>query len=261
MTENFVLLERLDSVGVVTLNRPSMLNALSNGLLSQLADALDLLDGEEAIRVIVITGGLKVFAAGADLKQLADNLGSVDGLKTFLSARFGYWDRIRAVRAPVVGAVAGYALGAGCELALACDLLVAAESARFGQPELGVGLVPGAGGTQLLIRMAGKARAMELVLTGRMMAAYEAQEAGIVNRVVPVELLRDEAIALAREVATKPPIATRMAKEAILKAFELHLQDGLEFERQSLVRILETEEAREGIAAFLERRTPNFYGR
>ena len=261
MADSFVLVEQLEPVGILTLNRPSALNSLSNALLSELADALEDLDREASIRVIVLTGGPQVFAAGADLKQLADTLETPGGPKAFLTTRFGYWDRIRSIRSPIVGAVSGYALGAGCELALACDLLVAAESARFGQPELGVGLVPGAGGTQRVARLAGKAKAMELVLTGRMMGAYEAERFGIVNRVVPAELLRDEAIALAHEVAAKPPLSVRSAKEAVLKAFELPLREGLEFERQALLQILGTEDAREGIAAFLEKRAPSFHGR
>lgn len=261
MAESFVLVERLDAVGVVTLNRPSALNVLSNAVLAELADALDGLDQDDTVRVIVLTGGMNVFAAGADLRQLADMLGLAEGPQAFLAARFGYWDRIRAIRSPVVGAVAGYALGAGCELALACDLLVAAESARFGQPELGVGLVPGAGGTQRLARSVGKGGAMEMVLTGRPMTAYEAERRGVVSRVVPAELLRDEAIALAQEIAAKPPLAVRRAKEAVLKAFELPLREGLDFERQTLLGILETSDAQEGITAFLEKRAPKFVGR
>jgi enoyl-CoA hydratase len=261
MAEPPVLLERRDSIGLVTLNRPSALNALSNSVLAGLADTLDELDRDESIRVIVLTGGAKVFAAGADLKQLAEAL-DVDGrLQEFLTTRFGYWDRVRAIRVPIIGAVAGYALGAGCELALSCDLLVAAESARFGQPELNVGLVPGAGGTQRMARIAGKATAMELVLTGRTLTAYEAERRGIVNRVVPAEVLLDEAVALAREVASKPPLSVRAAKESVLKAFEVPLREGLELERASLQSILQTEDAREGIAAFLEKRSPSFRGR
>lgn len=261
MTERLVLVERIDTVGVVTLNRPTALNALSNAVLAELSDALESLDHDASSRAIVLTGGPKVFAAGADLKQLADTVGGPGGAREFLTARFGYWDRVRGIGLPMVGAVAGYALGAGCELALACDLLVATESARFGQPELSVGLVPGAGGTQRLARVAGKTRSMEMVLTGRMMTGREAEQCGLVNRIVPSELLREEAVALAQEIAKKPPLAVRAAKEAVLKSFELPLREGLAFERQSLLRILETQDAREGIAAFLEKRAPSFYGR
>lgn len=259
--ESEVLVERLDFVGVLTLNRPSALNALTNDLVARLADELERLDTDPSTRAIVITGGPRVFAAGADLRQLAAALGTPGGARSFLEARVAQWDRIRAIRAPLVAAVAGYALGAGCELAMCCDLIVAGESARFGQPELGVGLVPGAGGSQRLPRIVGKARAMEAVLLGRPFTAQEALANGLVNRVVPTELLRDEAIGLALALAAKPPLAVRAAKQAILQAFELPLRDGLEYEREALLAILETEDAREGISAFLEKRSPEFHGR
>jgi enoyl-CoA hydratase len=260
VTENVVLVERAGAVGIVTLNRPGALNALNNALLSALATELEAFDEDKGVCAIVLTGGEKVFAAGADLKQLADAIESPEGLEQFLQARFGYWDRIRAVGLPIVGAVAGYALGAGCELAMSCDLLIAAESARFGQPELNVGLVPGAGGTQRLARVAGKVASMEMLLTGRMMSAREGEQRGMVNRVVPTELLRDEALALATEIAVRPREAVRTAKQAVLKAFELPLSQGLAFERDALLQILGTPDAREGISAFLEKRTPSFHG-
>ncbi len=257
MSESFVTEQRDGAVGTVTINRPSVLNALSNDVLGQVVDALEKLDADGEIRAIVVTGGAQVFAAGADLKQLLE--GEARG--GFVASRGALWDRIRRVEKPLIAAVSGYALGAGCELAMSCDLIVASESARFGQPEINVGIMPGAGGTQRLTRAVGKARAMELVLTGRMMNAYEAERAGLVNRVVPVELLKDEALGLAREIASKPPISARLAKEAILKAFETTLPEGLEQERQSMAVVLETEDAREGIAAFLEKRLPTYHGR
>jgi enoyl-CoA hydratase len=250
-------MQRDDAVGVVTINRPSALNALSNDVLSQVVGALEELDADDDMRAIVVTGGSQVFAAGADLKQL------VSGAEKsgFVAMRGALWDRIRALQTPLIAAVSGYALGAGCELAMSCDLIVASETARFGQPEINVGIMPGAGGTQRLTRAVGKARAMELVLTGRMMDAYEAERAGLVNRVVPVEVLAEEAIALAREIATKPPISARLAKAAVLKAFDTTLAEGLQHERESMAAVLETEDAQEGIAAFLEKRRPTYHGR
>jgi enoyl-CoA hydratase len=257
MAEPYVLTRHDGAVGTVTINRPSALNALSNDVLSQVVVGLEELDADDEIRAIIVTGGPQVFAAGADLKQLLDS-GARSG---FVVSRGSLWDRIRRLEKPLIAAVSGYALGAGCELAMSCDLIVASETARFGQPEINVGIMPGAGGTQRLTRAVGKARAMELVLTGRMMGAYEAERAGLVNRVVPVEVLADEALALAREIASKPPISARLAKAAVLKAFETTLPEGLEHERQSMAVILETEDAREGIAAFLEKRRPTYHGR
>jgi enoyl-CoA hydratase len=252
-----VLMQRDDAVGVVTINRPSALNALSNDVLSQVVGALEELDADDDVRAIVVTGGPQVFAAGADLKQL------VSGAEKsgFVASRGALWDRIRALQTPLIAAVSGYALGAGCELAMSCDLIVASETARFGQPEINFGIMPGAGGTQRLTRAVGKARAMELVLTGRMMGAYEAERAGLVNRVVPVEVLAEESMVLAREIAAKPPISARLAKAAVLKAFDTTLAEGLQHERESMAAVLATEDAREGITAFLEKRRPIYHGR
>lgn len=257
MAESFVLAQRDGAVGIVTINRPSALNALSNDVLSQVVTAMEELDADDEVRAVVVTGGPQVFAAGADLKQLVDSAEK----SGFVASRGSLWDRVRRIQTPLIAAVSGYALGAGCELAMSCDLIVASETARFGQPEINVGIMPGAGGTQRLTRAIGKARAMELVLTGRMMDAYEAARVGLVNRVVPVEVLADEALALAREIASKPPISARLAKAAVLKSFETTLAEGLEHERQSMAVVLETEDAREGIAAFLEKRRPTYHGR
>jgi enoyl-CoA hydratase len=256
MTEPFVTTERDGAVGIVTINRPTTLNALSNDVLGQVVAALEDLDRDDDVRAIIVTGGLKVFAAGADLNQLVAEPG-----RTFVQSRATLWSRMRKLQTPLIAAVSGYALGAGCELAMSCDLIVASETARFGQPEINVGIMPGAGGTQRLTRAVGKAKAMELVLTGRMMGAYEAERAGLVNRVVPVEVLADEALALAGELAAKPPISARLARESVLRAFETTLEEGLEHERQSMAAVLETEDAREGIAAFLEKRRPTYHGR
>lgn len=257
MAEPLVLVERHGPVGVATLNRPAVLNALGNDLLAELVGALEGLDSDDSIRVLVVTGGPQVFAAGADLRQLAE----APDVEAFVAARRLLWDRLARVGKPLVGAVSGYALGAGCELAMHCDLIVASETARFGQPEINVGLMPGAGGTQRLARLIGKVRAMELVLTGRPMSAYEAERAGLVNRVVPAEVLADEALALARELAEKPPISLRHARDAVRQALEATLTEGLEYERSSFGQVLQTEDAREGITAFIEKRKPAYHGR
>lgn len=257
MAEPFVLTERDGAVGIVTIDRPAALNALSNDVLSQVVTALEALDADQDVRALIVTGGPQVFAAGADLKQLLDSTGETG----FVESRASLWARVRKLQTPLIAAVSGYALGAGCELAMSCDLIVTSETARFGQPEINVGIMPGAGGTQRLTRAVGKVKAMELVLTGRMMSAYEAERAGLVNRVVPVEALADEALGLAREIASKPPIAARLAKASVLNAFEMPLEQGLDHERSSMAAVLETEDAREGMTAFLEKRRPTYHGR
>lgn len=257
VVEPLVLSEPIESVGVVSLNRPRALNALSNELLAEAVAALEAFDQAAETRVMILTGGAQVFAAGADLKQLLD--ASVSSM--LLSTRASLWDRLRGVRKPIIAAVSGHCLGAGCELAMSCDLIVASENARFGQPEVNVGIMPGAGGTQRLTRAVGKAIAMELVLTGRTLSAYEAERVGLVNRVVPPEVLASEALSLAREIATKPPLSVRMAKEAVLKAFDTTLEAGLDYERRCLALLFGTEDAREGMAAFLEKRRPVYHGR
>jgi enoyl-CoA hydratase len=255
MTESQVRTDTVDSVGIVTINRPGVLNALSNEALSDVVAALERFDEREDIRAMIVTGGSQVFAAGADLRQLAATPTEL------MAARAPLWKRVRGLQTPLIAAVSGYALGAGCELAMSCDLVVASETARFGQPEINVGIMPGAGGTQRLTRAVGKARAMELVLTGRTLTAYEAERFGLVNRVVPVEVLADEALSLASEIASKPPISARLAKSAVLKAFETSLEEGLDFERSCLTLVLQTDDAREGMAAFLEKRRPVYHGR
>lgn len=246
-----------DAVAVITLNRPRVLNALSQGLMDELAGALDACDRDPAVRCIVLWGGPRVFAAGADVREMGDAT-SADMIRSY---RFQQWARIRQMATPIVAAVAGYALGGGCELAMACDIIVAAETARFGQPEINLGLMPGAGGTQRLTRAIGKSRAMEMVLTGRVITAHEALKTGLVSRVVPVEVCLDEAKALAREIASRAPLAVRLAKESVLQAFETSLESGLAFERRCFHTLFSTEDKREGVRAFLEKRPPEFTGR
>jgi len=248
----------VDGVALVTIDRQEALNALSFDLLDALADELERLDADEACRVIVLTGaGTRAFAAGADIKELA-----IQTPITLTSEnRFAVWDRIGAVRTPTIAAVRGFALGGGCELAMSCDMIVAGDDAQFGQPEIKLGVMPGAGGTQRLTRAIGKAKAMELILTGRTMPAAEAESAGLVTKVVPADSTLDEALALAALVAAQPPLAVRAAKQAILRAHELSLSAGLDFERRAFFLLFASDDQTEGMAAFSEKRPPRWTGR
>jgi enoyl-CoA hydratase len=239
------------------MNRPKQLNALSDELMDALVSALRGLDEDAGVRAIVLGGGERAFAAGADIAQLAQ-MSAVD---VYLARRVERWDAIRGLATPLVAAVSGWCLGGGCELALACDLIVAAESARFGQPETGVGIIPGAGGTQRLTRVVGKAVAMDVILSGRTLHSREALALGLVARVVAQEAWLDEAKRVAHEIAAKAPIATRLAKDAVVRAYESPLSLGLEYERRALALAFATEDAKEGLAAFVEKRPPEFRGR
>jgi enoyl-CoA hydratase len=254
---DLVLVEREAPIAVVLLNRPKQLNALSDELMGALVDALRELDGDEAIRCIVVGGSERAFAAGADIAQLAE----ASPVEMYYQRRVDRWDEIRALWTPLVAAVSGFCLGGGCELAMACDLIVASETARFGQPETGLGLIPGAGGTQRLTRAVGKAVAMDVILSGRFLTAVEALRAGLVARVVAKEAWLDEAKRVARDIAAKGPVATRLAKEAVDRAFEGPLTLGVEYERRLLYLALTSEDAKEGLTAFLEKRRPEFKGR
>ncbi len=257
MSEPLVLLERDGPVGVVLLNRPKQLNALSGELMDALVEALEELDADEAVLCIVLGGGERAFAAGADIAQLAQT----SPVELMTSSRLARWDAIRAVRTPIVAAVSGFCLGGGCELAMLCDLIVASETAKFGQPETGVGITPGAGGTQRLTRAVGKAVAMDMILSGRMLSAREALQFGLVARVVAREAWLDAAKQVARDIAAKAPIATVLAKEAVDGAYEGPLALGIELERRSIALALSSEDAKEGLNAFLEKRKPDFTGR
>jgi enoyl-CoA hydratase len=239
------------------LNRPRQLNALNLELMDALVAALDGIEQDDAIRAVVLTADARAFAAGADITDMA-RAGAAEMQRR---DQFAKWDRIRRFKKPLIAAVSGFALGGGCELAMHCDLIVASETAQFGQPEIKLGVMPGAGGTQRLTRAIGKARAMEMVLTGRPISAAEALAAGLVNRVVPVELYLEEAQKLAREIAQMPPIAVRLAKEAVLKSYDTPLAEGLEFERKNFYLLFATEDQKEGMAAFLEKRPPQFQGK
>ncbi|TDQ86398.1 short chain enoyl-CoA hydratase [Dongia mobilis] len=248
-------LAREGRVGIIRLNRPQALNALCDQLVAELGSALDDLEADENIGAIILTGSEKAFAAGADIKEMQSR-GFVDVLVTdFISKG---WERVATCRKPVVAAVAGFALGGGCEMAMMCDIIIAAENAKFGQPEITLGIIPGAGGTQRLTRAIGKAKAMDLVLTGRMMDAAEAERSGLVARIVPAEKLMEEALAVASRIAGFSLPIVLMAKESVNRAFESSLAEGIKFERRLFHAAFATEDQKEGMAAFVEKRKPAF---
>jgi enoyl-CoA hydratase len=250
-----ILTETRGRVGLVTLNRPSVLNALNDALMNELGEALEIFDADENIGAMVVTGNDKAFAAGADIAAMKD-LSYMDVFKSEFITR--NWERVRGVRKPVIAAVAGYALGGGCELAMMCDIIIAADSAKFGQPEIKLGIIPGAGGTQRLPRAVGKAKAMDLVLTARVMDAAEAERSGLVSRVVPAGKLLEEALAAASQIASHSLPSVMMAKEAINRAYEAPLSEGMLFERRLFHSLFGTEDQKEGMAAFVEKRKPAF---
>jgi enoyl-CoA hydratase len=246
-----------DVVGVVALNRPKVMNALSSRLMTELGEAIGDFDADPAVRCILIHGSDKAFSAGADVEEMR----SATPAEMLTRDWIAQWDRLRRTRKPTIAAVSGYCLGGGCELAMACDMIVASEAAQFGQPEINLGVIPGAGGTQRLTRAIGKSRAMELILTGRFMSAREVEARGLVSRVVPVESYLTEAKALAREIASKAPLAAQLAKEAVNKAYDGPLGEGLEFERRLFYILFSTQDQREGMDAFLAKRKPEWKGK
>jgi enoyl-CoA hydratase len=255
MSYTNILVEQRDRVGLITLNRPQALNALNDGLMDELGAALLAFDADDGIGAIVLTGSDKAFAAGADIGAMKD-WSYMDVFRSEYITR--NWETIRRVRKPVIAAVAGYALGGGCELAMMCDIVIAADSAKFGQPEIKLGIIPGAGGTQRLPRAVGKAKAMDLVLTSRMMDAQEAERAGLVSRVVPAASLLDEALGAARTICQHSLPAVLMAKEAINRAYEMPLSEAILFERRLFHSLFATVDQKEGMAAFAEKRKPKF---
>jgi enoyl-CoA hydratase len=259
MNYEFILVESeyQPHIALIRLNRPKELNALNLQLMLELKAALASLDDDDNVRCIIITGNQQAFAAGADIKQMESKT-AIDFLKI---DQFETWDQIRKTKKPIIAAVSGFALGGGCELAMTCDMIVASETAKFGQPEIKIGIMPGAGGTQRLTKAVGKALAMEMVLTGKFISAEEAMKAGLVNRVVAEELYLDEAIKLAKEVTQMSPISVRLAKESVLKAFDSGLQEGLYFERKNFYMCFASEDQKEGMNAFVEKRKPNFEGK
>jgi enoyl-CoA hydratase len=254
--EQLLLVERDEPIAVVLLNRPKQLNALSDALMEELVGTLTELDADPAIRCIVLGGSERAFAAGADIEELSKS----SAIELYYARRIERWDAIRGLWTPLVAAVSGFCLGGGCELAMTCDLIIASESAQFGQPETGVGVIPGAGGTQRLTRAVGKAVAMDVILSGRFLSAREALDHGLVSRVVAREAWLEEAKRVARDIASKGPVATRLAKEGVDRAYEGGLGLGLEYERRLLYLAFASEDAREGLQAFLEKRKPEFKG-
>ena len=250
-----LLVERRGAVGIITLNRPQALNALNSALITELASALDNFESDAAIGAIVLTGGEKAFAAGADIKEMLTKTYPQIYLDDFITSG---WERVGQCRKPVVAAVAGFALGGGCEVAMMCDIIIAADNARFGQPEITLGTIPGAGGTQRLARFVGKAKAMDLCLTGRMMDATEAERAGLISRVVPAAELLSEAVKVAERVASMSRPIAMMVKESINRAWETTLTEGVRFERRLFHATFATEDRKEGMAAFVEKRAPSF---
>ena len=254
MAYETIIAEVRGKVGLITLNRPKALNALNSKVLAELVEALGAFDGDAAIGAIVVTGSEKAFAAGADIKEMHGK----SYVEAFLGDFFSGWDDVGRVRKPIIAAVAGYALGGGCELAMMCDFIIAADNAKFGQPEIKLGIIPGAGGTQRLPRAVGKAKAMDLILTGRMMDAAEAERAGLVSRVVPLDKLMEEALGAALQICEFSRVAVLAAKESVNRAFESTLSDGVMFERRLFHALFATQDQKEGMEAFVAKRKPQF---
>jgi enoyl-CoA hydratase len=252
-----IIVETRGRAGLITLNRPNALNALSGDLISELNEALDGFEADDKIGAIVLTGSEKAFAAGADIKQMAE----LDFVDAYKGDFIGDWSRLSLCRKPVIAAVAGYALGGGCEIAMMCDFIIAADNAKFGQPEINLGVIPGAGGSQRMTRFIGKAKAMDLCLTGRMMEADEAERCGLVSRIVPASDLVDEAVKAAQKIAGFSMPAVLMAKECVNRAFETTLAEGVRFERRLFQSLFATEDQKEGMAAFNAKREPQFKNR
>ena len=253
-----IIVEKKDAVGIITLNRPKALNALSAALTKELETALIELDGDNSIGCMVITGSEKAFAAGADIKEMQSKSYMDAYLDDFITVA---WEHIAKIRKPIIAAVSGYALGGGCEIAMMCDFIIAADNAKFGQPEITIGTIPGAGGTQRLTRFVGKSKAMEMCLTGRMIDAEEAERSGLVSRVVPFEQLMDECLKTAAQIAALSRPSVMMAKESVNKAYEMTLSEGIKFERRLFHSTFATEDQKEGMSAFAEKRKANFKNR
>ena len=253
-----IIVERKDCVGIITLNRPKALNALSANLTMELEAALIDLDNDDGIGCMVLAGSEKAFAAGADIKEMQSKTFMDVNLQDFITVA---WEHVSKVRKPIIAAVSGYALGGGCEMAMMCDFIIAADNAKFGQPEITIGTIPGAGGTQRLTRLVGKSKAMEMCLTGRMMDAEEAERAGLVSRVVPLADLMSEVMKVAQRISELSRPAILMAKESVNKSYEMSLAEGIKFERRLFHSTFATEDQKEGMAAFSEKREPNFKNR
>jgi enoyl-CoA hydratase len=257
MTYTMIQTEVRDKVGLIRINRPEALNALNGTVMTEMAQALEAFDADPSVGVIVITGDARAFAAGADIKEMAD----ATPVEMLTADRISRWDTLRRIKKPIIAAVSGWCLGGGNELAMACDMIVASETAKFGQPEINIGVIPGAGGTQRLTRAVGKALAMEMVLNNRTLSAQEALQHGLVNRVVPAEVCLEEALTLAGEVAARAPLAVRLGKEAVNHAFESFLEDGVADERRAFYFLFSTDDQKEGMRAFIAKRKPEWKGK
>ncbi|WP_321395466.1 enoyl-CoA hydratase [Emcibacter sp.] len=255
MSYEMILVDRKEPVGLITLNRPEALNALNGQLMNEMTEALRAFEADDEIRAIVITGSEKAFAAGADIKEMQSKTYMDVFKEDFITTN---WEEATRCRKPIIAAVAGYALGGGCELAMMCDFILAAENAKFGQPEIKLGVIPGAGGTQRLTRFVGKSKAMDMILTGRMMDAEEAERSGLVSRIVPTDQLVEEALATAKKIAELSLPSVMIAKECVNKAYETTLAEGVMFERRIFHSLFATEDQKEGMSAFAEKRTPEF---
>ncbi|MED1916843.1 enoyl-CoA hydratase-related protein [Bacillus thuringiensis] len=256
MAYEYISVASEDGVGIITLNRPKILNALNLQLVDELVDQLEQMDRDPGIRVIILTGNARAFAAGADINEMAE-ASAIDIMKR---NQFAVWDRISLISKPIIGAVSGFVLGGGCELMMNCDIVIASETAVIGQPEIKLGVMPGAGGTQRLTRVVGERKALEMLLTGEPISAKEALKYGLVNRVVPVEAYYQEALKLAKQIAQQPPLAVQVIKKAVYKAGDLPLQEGMDYERNSFYLLLASEDRKEGMQAFLEKGKPRFTG-
>lgn len=258
MSYEHIIAEKLESgVGLVRLNRPKALNALNGALMGELVAALTAFDADSSVGCIVITGGERVFAAGADIKEMEE----ASAVEMLYGDRIGLWDQIMKIHKPIIAAVSGVALGGGCELAMSCDMIIASDTARFGQPEINLGVIPGAGGTQRLTRAVGKALAMEMVLNNRWISAEEALQFGLVNRVYSAELFLEEALRIAGEIAVRAPVAVRLAKESVNAAFDLPLDEGLRLERRNFYFLFSTDDQKEGMNAFVNKRDAKWQGK
>ena len=257
MSDPVILTEIHDHAGLIRINRPKQRNALNGAVMSALVAAAEQFDNDANIGALVITGDDAAFAAGADIAEMS----TTTAVEMLTSGRIELWDRLKRIKKPIIAAVSGWCLGGGCELAMACDMIIASESAQFGQPEINIGVIPGAGGTQRLTRAVGKALAMEVVLNGRFLTAREAQQFGLVNRVLPVEVHLAHALELANQIAARAPLAVRLAKEAVNNAFETALSDGVADERRSFYLLFATDDQKEGMRAFIEKRKPLWKGR
>lgn len=261
-TYKYILISEIENpkalkVGLIQLNRPEALNALNNELMQEVVETLESFDKDIEIGCIVLTGSEKAFAAGADIKEMVD----ATAIEMLIRDQFARWDRIRKIKKPIIAAVSGFALGGGCELAMSCDMIIAAEGAKFGQPEINLGVIPGAGGTQRLTKAVGKAKAMEVILTGNIFTSKDMFNAGLVTKVVDDDIYLDEAIELAKVIASKPSMAVQLAKECILKSFDSTIESGLEFERKNFYLLFGTEDKFEGMKAFVEKRKADWKGK